>query len=198
MSMRIAVTGASGFLGSFICKAAAEQGHQVTALVRPTSRQDHIEAYVSEFVIGDQADPSCWPALLSDADCLIHNSFDWKTLKAGLSEHLTSNLVRAIELLNAAAPKQCIFISSVAVHHTILAQWQGVIRPDHPLRPGSLYGACKAAIEDHLWAAHTTHQQPSYYPGRPWNTTISNNSSRLRTFHASGNVQESSASRCRR
>lgn len=158
--MRIAVTGASGFLGSFICKAAAEQGHQVTALVRPTSRQDHIEAYVSEFVIGDQADPSCWPALLSDADCLIHNSFDWKALKAGLSEHLTSNLVRAIELLNAAAPKQCIFISSVAVHHTILAQWQGVIRPDHPLRPGSLYGACKAAIEDHLWAAHTTHQQP--------------------------------------
>ena len=160
MSTRIAVTGASGFLGSFICKAAADAGYQVTALIRPTSRQDHIQAYVDQFVVGDQADPSCWPSLLSDVDCLIHNSFDWKALKAGLPEHLLSNLVRGIELIATAAPRQCILISSVAVHHTILPPWQGVIKPDHPLRPGSLYGACKATLEAHLWAAHTTHDQP--------------------------------------
>ncbi|MDG2053611.1 MAG: NAD(P)-dependent oxidoreductase [Phycisphaerales bacterium] len=160
MSMTIAVTGASGFLGSFICRAAAEAGHSVIALVRPTSRRDHIQTYVNRFVVGDQADPSCWPSLLDDSDCLVHNSFDWAALKAGLQEHLQSNLVRSIELMAAMAPRQCILISSVAVHHTILPQWNGIIDPRHPLRPSSLYGACKAALEAHLWSSHNASQQP--------------------------------------
>ncbi len=160
MSKRIAVTGASGFLGSFICRAAAVAGYQVVALVRSTSKRDHIQDCVDQFVVGDQADPSCWPALIGDADCLIHNSFDWQALKKSLQEHLTSNLLRSIELIDAMAPRQCIFISSVAVHHTILSQWNGVIDPQHPLRPGNLYGACKAAIEAHLWASQNTSKQP--------------------------------------
>jgi nucleoside-diphosphate-sugar epimerase len=45
-------------------------------------------------------------------------------------------------------------MSSVAVHHDMRPRWQGHIDEDHPTRPGSPYGACKAAVEVHLWAAH--------------------------------------------
>jgi nucleoside-diphosphate-sugar epimerase len=33
-------------------------------------------------------------------------------------------------------------------------RWKGVIDEDHPLRPRSVYGAYKAAVEAYLWAEH--------------------------------------------
>ena len=54
----------------------------------------------------------------------------------------------------AAAPRQFVFLSTVAVHHDILPRWKGFVDEDHPLRPVGLYGAYKAAVEAHLWDAH--------------------------------------------
>jgi nucleoside-diphosphate-sugar epimerase len=109
---------------------------------------------VDRFVVGDHADEACWPALLDGAECVVHSSVDWGALRAGGEAHLRSNLVGSIRLLHAAAPRQFIYLSSVAVHHDIRPRWEGVIDEDHPPRPGSAYGACKAAVESHLWAAH--------------------------------------------
>ena len=55
--------------------------------------------------------------------------------------------------------KHFIYMSSIAVHHHMHDKWQGTIDEAHPTRPGSLYGACKAAIEAHLWAANASHGQ---------------------------------------
>ena len=51
-------------------------------------------------------------------------------------------------------------ICSIAVHHFMHDKWNHLIDEAHPPRPGSLYGACKAAVESHLWAAHATRSQP--------------------------------------
>jgi len=154
--MRIAITGVSGFIGSVLARHLREAGHLVTGLVRSTSRRDHIEAVVDRFVVGDQADASAWPDLLEAADCVVHNSVDWQPLgkQSDLDAHLQSNLVGSIALLAAAAPRQFIFVSSVAVHHDIRPRWKGFVDEDHPLRPAGLYGAYKAAVEAHLWDAH--------------------------------------------
>jgi nucleoside-diphosphate-sugar epimerase len=158
--MRIALTGASGFIGAAIARRLAAAGHQVTALVRPTSRRDHIEEYVDRFAIGEQNDPAAWKQLLDGAECVVHNSVDWKLLRdSAFSDHLASNLCGSLELLKASAPRQFIYISSIAVHHDILprvADERGVnmVNEDHPLRPSSEYGALKAAVEAHLWAEH--------------------------------------------
>lgn len=153
--MHIALTGASGFIGSFIARKAHEAGHTVSALVRASSRRDHIQPYVSRFVEGTHDDKSVWPKLLDGADAVVHNSVDWTPIRSGDdATHFRSNLLASLELLRFSAPRQFVFISTIAVHHDMRPRWHGVIDEDHPLRPANLYGAYKAAVEAHLWAEH--------------------------------------------
>ena len=158
--MKIALTGASGFIGSHIERSAAKHAHEVVALVRETSNRTHIEDVVSTFVVGSHDDQDSQDKLIEGADVVIHDSFDWKALKDGsLEDHLRVNLESSIELLRKSKGKHFIYMSSIAVHHHMHDKWKGTIDEAHPTRPGSLYGACKAAIEAHLWAANASHGQ---------------------------------------
>jgi nucleoside-diphosphate-sugar epimerase len=158
--MRIALTGVSGFIGSHTARHLKDAGHQVTGLVRatPPSRRDHVEPFVDRFIVGEQDDESVWPELLEGAECIIHNSIDWQALQdkspAGYDRHFQTNLLGSLRLLRASAPRQFIFVSTIAVHHDMRPRWKGLIDEDHPLRPSSYYGAYKAAVEAHLWAEH--------------------------------------------
>lgn len=161
--MRVALTGVSGFIGSVTARQLAEQGHQVTGLVRETSRRDHIEPFVDRFVVGDQADPACFDDLLNGADAVIHNSADWRSMASGqasLAEIVNANVRSSIELLERSRPLPFVFVSSVAVHHDMRPRWNGRIDADHPTRPGGYYGAYKAAVECFLWAEYAQHKRP--------------------------------------
>ncbi|MCA9286659.1 MAG: NAD(P)-dependent oxidoreductase, partial [Phycisphaerales bacterium] len=153
--MRVAITGGSGFIGSVAIHAIARAGHSVTALVRPESRRDHIEASVDRFVVGEHDDESAWPQLLEGAEVVVHSSVDWPALHSGDEHrHLRSNLLGSIRLLHASRPLPFVYLSSIAVHHDMRPRWEGRVDEDHPLRPSSAYGALKAALESHLWAEH--------------------------------------------
>ena len=159
--MLIALTGASGFIGAAIARHAAEAGHVVTSLVREQSRREHIEHHVDRFVVGTHDDPVARKELLDGADVIIHNSFDWPALRSGdLPGHLRNNMQGSIELLQESEGRPFIYMSSIAVHHHMHQRWEGVIDESHPSRPGSFYGAMKVAVEAHMWAAYTEHNQP--------------------------------------
>ena len=154
--MHVALTGISGFIGSVIARHLHDAGHTVTGLVRSTSRRDHIEPFVRNFVIGEQDDETAWPELLDGADAVIHNSVDWSVFKKSpdMDRHEKSNTLGSLRFLRLSAPRPFIFMSTIAVHHDMRPRWDGQIDEDHPLRPSSPYGSYKAAVEAHLWAEH--------------------------------------------
>ena len=66
--MRILVTGASGFLGHFVCEELRGRGHEVTALVRrPGSEPAGCSA-----IAGDLGDAQALARAVRDAECVIH------------------------------------------------------------------------------------------------------------------------------
>ena len=153
--MRIALTGASGFIGAALARDLVGAGHVVNALVRTESRRDHIESLVDRFVVGANDDQRSRAELLADADVVIHNSFDWSVLKArDFAAHSRANLQASLDLLQESEGRPFVFMSSIAVHHHMHERWDGVIDESHPARPGTLYGAMKVAMEAHMWAAH--------------------------------------------
>lgn len=157
-AMIVALTGASGFIGTATAEALASAGHEVTALIRGGSRRERLHSHVHRYVEGDQADPGIWRDLLAGAQAVVHNSVDWDALRSGdLTRHLRANVEGSVLLLEAAhraGARRFVFVSSVAVHHEISPRWGGLVDEDHPLRPGTLYGASKAAVEPFLWMAH--------------------------------------------
>lgn len=156
--MLVALTGASGFIGSYTARALHRAGHTVRALVRATSRREHIADVVAEWREGDAADPQAIAGLVAGAEVVIHNAVDWDALERSDVTHFERNVLGSLRLLDAArraGVEQFIFVSSVGAYHEILPD-----RPldeAHPTWPNSLYGAYKASIEPFLKAFHYQH-----------------------------------------
>lgn len=157
--MRVALTGASGFIGSYTAKRLASLGHDVIALVRDTSRRDHIKPFVTDFVEGDLSDSDAMSRLCDGAEAVIHNGVDWHAIrKSSPAGHFRQNVLATLDLLEAARRAdvgQFLFVSSAAVNHEIVTT--PTIDETHPTWPANLYGAYKAAIEPHLKAYHVTY-----------------------------------------
>jgi nucleoside-diphosphate-sugar epimerase len=156
--MLVALTGASGFIGSYTAAALARAGHEVRALVRASSRRDHIESFVADWRVGDAADPQAMAALVAGADAVVHNAADWEALERSPAVNFERNVLGSLRLLEAArlaGVDQFLFVSSVAVYHEILSDRK--LDENHPTWPGSIYGAYKAAVEPHLKAYHVAY-----------------------------------------
>ena len=72
--MKIAITGATGFLGRYLVRQLAAEGHQLRCWYRPTSDRSGLEdaAAAIEWVAGalDDSD-SCGP-LMDGCDAVVH------------------------------------------------------------------------------------------------------------------------------
>jgi nucleoside-diphosphate-sugar epimerase len=159
--MLVSLTGASGFIGSYTAAALHRAGHRVRALVRPTSRRDHIAPYVAEWVVGAHDDLQVHKQLADGADAVVHNSLSWNRAAQNELPDLQANVMGSLGLLEAtrlAGVRQFIFVSSVSVYHEIPDSAAGRITEQTVTWPGSTYGACKAAVEAHLKAYHVTYR----------------------------------------
>jgi len=154
--LTIGMTGITGFIGRAAARDLLARGHVVRGLVRP-GRASAVADLEVEHVKGGMSDPAARAALLENVDVLVHNAFDWAAKVQDLRSHLQENLCAGIQLFQQAASQGCrvVFVSSVAVHQHMLDAWDGRIDHSHPMRPGGLYGALKAALESHLWGMHT-------------------------------------------
>lgn len=153
--MRIAVTGATGFLGRAIVRHLAENGHDCVCWYRMTSDRGGFEGFKQRvsWLPGSLIDPQSSQALVQNCDAVVHAALDrpgrgFRGDEGELSRFAEANILGTLRLIKAArgaGVERFIFISSCAVHEVILDD-----RPldeTHPLWPKSHYGAHKAAIE---------------------------------------------------
>ena len=75
--MKIAITGATGFIGGYMIRGLARKGHQLRALVRP-GREDAVqhpppeEGGPCEIHVGDLTRPESIDGFLADCNLLVH------------------------------------------------------------------------------------------------------------------------------
>jgi len=116
--MRVAITGASGFLGGALAKAYRDSGDDVVALVRSTSNTSILEEMGVEVIRGELTEPANFLGLLERAELAIHCAAmaidfgPWETFQA-------INVDSVINFMEACVTQKCrraIYISSVAVY----------------------------------------------------------------------------------
>lgn len=124
----VAITGATGFVGSAVLAAALDAGHQVRALTRrPQPDMDGVT-----WVAGDLADTAALAALIVGADAVVHVA--GLTNTPDPAEFEVANVTgtaNVITTMRSAGAKRLVFVSSLAAREPKL----------------SAYGASKARAE---------------------------------------------------
>ncbi len=154
--MTILVTGASGFIGSFIVEEALRRGFETWAAVRKSSSKTYLRDERIHFL---ELDLSSEQALI---DQLRGHAFDYVVHAAGATKCLhtedfytinyegTRNLVNAILKLQMPL-KRFVYLSSLSVFGAIKEQqpYQEITEHDVP-RPNTAYGKSKLKAEQFL------------------------------------------------
>lgn len=156
--MRVAVTGATGYVGRFIVNNLLSDGHHVIALGRKAPDLDIFNSNVefSPFSLDDQSLSS---ELFNGADALVHAAFhhDAGKYRGGEGNDPDGFIKRNVDGTNTlfetaknAGVKRVVFLSSRAVYGN---QEPGLtLKEDIPPKPDTLYGQVKLETENALAA----------------------------------------------
>jgi nucleoside-diphosphate-sugar epimerase len=93
--MKVALTGATGFIGSHILTELQEHGHEVTALVRDDTQADIIKARGATPVVIDLYDRPAVATLLARADGAIHTASPGDATSADLDSAVVEAVTSA-------------------------------------------------------------------------------------------------------
>ena len=145
----VLVTGATGYIGSHVCKTLKQAGYEVVGLDRVS--RPHTFKHMDRFVEADYHSDRCFEALAQEApDAVIHLA---GTSLVGPSvedpgEYYTNNVAKTAAFLNVLRWLEkmpvVVFSSSAAVYGNPDVD---VIYENTPYSPISPYGTSKAMIE---------------------------------------------------
>lgn len=93
--MKVALTGATGFVGSHVLDELQKHGHEVTALVRRDAQAEAVAARGATPVVADLYDRPAVAALLGDADGAIHTASPGDATSADLDAAMADAAITA-------------------------------------------------------------------------------------------------------
>ncbi len=154
--MKILITGASGFIGSFIVEEAIRRGFETWAAVRRSSSKAYLQDARIHFVELNLSSKEQLVEQLRDKhfDYVVHAAGVTKCLHkqdfARINTEGTKNLVDA--LIEVGMPlKRFVFVSSLSIFGAIKEQqpYEEIRETDAP-QPNTAYGMSKLAAEQYL------------------------------------------------
>ncbi len=152
---KILITGASGFIGSFIVEKALELGFETYAAIRNSSSKQYLTDSRIRFVNINLADKASLKLQLSEHkfDYIVHaagltkaqqkSDFDKVNFKA------TQNLVEAL-IESDSLPEKFIFVSSMAAHGPGNDNDTIPVKCSDKAHPDTLYGISKLNAEKYI------------------------------------------------
>lgn len=142
--MKVLVTGATGFIGSFLVEALSRKGYEVTCLIRKRSDIKWLSHLRLQYLEGDLADTDSYAGKLGEFEYIFHLAGLTKADSARDFYHAnaecTQKLVTAAAEMNPAL-KRFLHVSSLAAAGPSIDN-----RPlieDAPCDPVSVYGKSK-------------------------------------------------------
>lgn len=113
----ILITGAAGFIGSAVARAAVARGHRVRVLVRATSARTNLAGLDAEVFEGDMRDQAAVQRALAGMRCLLHVAADYRLWARNPEEIVRNNLdgtAAVMRAAQAAGVERVVYTSSVA------------------------------------------------------------------------------------
>ncbi|MCB1843200.1 MAG: SDR family NAD(P)-dependent oxidoreductase [Halioglobus sp.] len=149
----VAVTGATGFIGTALCQRLLAAGFAVRALARSEARSRHLVAAGVEVVTGDLNDGASLLRLLADSDYLVHAAGAVRgNSQQDFDRVNVAGTAAVLQALDAQArPPRLLLVSSLAAREPRLSWYarskaasEALVRERTPegliLRPPAVYG----------------------------------------------------------
>jgi dihydroflavonol-4-reductase len=111
------ITGATGFLGSHVARALADNGADLRLLVRQTSNLKNIQDLTADLVTGDLRDPTSLEKGIAGCDVVFHVAADYRLWVRDPEEMYRANVEGTRATLEAARKngvRRVVYTSSVA------------------------------------------------------------------------------------
>ena len=154
--MKILITGASGFIGSFIVEEALRRGFETWAAVRKSSSRDYLQDERIHFIELDFSSQEMLETQLKGHafDYIVHAAGATKCLHKKdffrINTEGTKNLVNSLITLQMPV-RRFVFISSLSIMGAIHEQQPyQEIRESDEANPNTAYGKSKLAAEQFL------------------------------------------------
>lgn len=148
--MRLSVTGAGGFIGRAVVRAALARGNEVAAVVRTAPPPGVLSAGAQVRVVGDLLSPEAQAAAVADCEAVIHLAGLVRARDAD-AFHRQNTLMTA-QLAETAARAGCrrfVFASSLSVFPPTTPDG-ATLTDASPTAPATPYGASKLEAERRL------------------------------------------------
>lgn len=142
--MRALVTGASGFIGSSVCRKLKAEGHEVRAFVRSRQKLGDLEKELDDVAIGDITKPETLSAATAGCDVVFSIAGTFREPSLSDERYREINVGGTRNVLEAAknnGVRRVVHCSTVGIHGNVTGP---AIDETAPLVPDGIYEETKA------------------------------------------------------